>query len=376
MGGRNLHNEPFDESTLTKLDLYRRYVRAWLPVFLNAPKLVVDRIQIFDFFAGPGQDEKGVSGSPLIALEEIDLALKNDHRNNPEIHLYLNEFMRKKFENLKTVCTASHFTANVHIHFLNEDFPVAFRTWQAEFQNNQGSRFKTANLLFLDQNGTKQISKEVFLNIVSAERTDFLFFVSSSYINRFKTQPQNSAGTPLEGCDLSGMTTKTSHRILCDAYKEKWLPKGYEYYIAPFALAKDNGSNVYGLIFGSGHPAGIDRFLKICWEEDEIAGAANFDIDNEQIVPNQMTFWESINIPNKLQVFERHLKEKVLAKVLRTNIDVYKYALAEACRASHAKAVLERMVAEKELPKQSFSVSYSSCGLRGSIPKPIRFFER
>ena len=103
MGGRNLHNEPFDESTLTKLDLYRRYVRAWLPVFLNAPKLVVDRMQIFDFFAGPGQDEKGVSGSPLIALEEIDLALKNDHRNNPEIHLYLNEFMRKKFENLKTV---------------------------------------------------------------------------------------------------------------------------------------------------------------------------------------------------------------------------------------------------------------------------------
>ena len=184
MGGRNLHNEPFDESTLTKLDLYRRYVRAWLPVFLNAPKLVVDRMQIFDFFAGPGQDEKGVSGSPLIALEEIDLALKNDHRNNPEIHLYLNEFMRKKFENLKTVCAASHFTANVHIHFLNEDFPVAFRTWQAEFQNNQGSRFKTANLLFLDQNGTKQISKEVFLNIVSAERTDFLFFVSSSYINR------------------------------------------------------------------------------------------------------------------------------------------------------------------------------------------------
>ena len=64
MGGRNLHNEPFDESTLTKLDLYRRYVRAWLPVFLNAPKLVVDRMQIFDFFAGPGQDEKGVSPSP------------------------------------------------------------------------------------------------------------------------------------------------------------------------------------------------------------------------------------------------------------------------------------------------------------------------
>ena len=215
---------------------------------------------------------------------------------------------------------------------------------------------------------------DVFLDIVSAERTDFLFFASSSYINRFKSQPQNSAGTPLEGCDLSGMTTKTSHRILCNAYKDKWLPKGYEYYLAPFSIAKDFGANVYGLIFGSGHPAGIDRFLKICWEEDAIAGAANFDIDNEKIVPDQMTFWESINVPNKLQVFERGLREKVLAKDIRTNVDVYKFALGEACRASHAKEVLERMVKEHELPKQRFSVSYDSCGLRNCVPRPIQFF--
>lgn len=101
MGGRNLHNEPFDESTLTKLDLYRRYVRAWLPVFLNAQKLVVDRMQIFDFFAGLGYDENGICGSPVIALQEIQTALSQDHRNSPEIHLYLNEYMRGKFENLK-----------------------------------------------------------------------------------------------------------------------------------------------------------------------------------------------------------------------------------------------------------------------------------
>ena len=91
MGGRNHHSEPFDEATLVKLDLYRRYVRAWLPVFLNSPKLKVDKIQIFDFFAGPGRDVNGKSGSPLIALEEIKDALHKDHRHNPEIHLYLNE---------------------------------------------------------------------------------------------------------------------------------------------------------------------------------------------------------------------------------------------------------------------------------------------
>ena len=84
MGGKNHHSEPFDASTLVKLDLYRRYVRAWIPVFLNSG-IAPQRIQIFDFFAGPGRDLNGVSGSPVIALEEIKLALVKDHRNHPGI---------------------------------------------------------------------------------------------------------------------------------------------------------------------------------------------------------------------------------------------------------------------------------------------------
>ena len=122
MSGKNHHSEPFDDSTLVKLDLYRRYVRAWIPVFLNAPNLVVDKIQIFDFFAGPGRDLNGVSGSPVIALEEIKLALVKDHRNHPEIHLYLNEYMKSKYEILRQVCEEPEFKGLVRFHFENLDF--------------------------------------------------------------------------------------------------------------------------------------------------------------------------------------------------------------------------------------------------------------
>ena len=61
---RNLHQKPFDEGTRDKLELYREYLREWLPVFINGSS--VDILQIFDFFAGPGFDVDGNPGSPVI----------------------------------------------------------------------------------------------------------------------------------------------------------------------------------------------------------------------------------------------------------------------------------------------------------------------
>ena len=49
---RNLHQKPFDEGTRDKLELYREYLREWLPVLLSGSS--VDILQIFDFFPGQG----------------------------------------------------------------------------------------------------------------------------------------------------------------------------------------------------------------------------------------------------------------------------------------------------------------------------------
>ena len=58
---KNFHKEAFDEGTNCKLALYKQYLRAWIPTFLNNPW--IKSIQIFDFFAGPGTDGNGNAGS-------------------------------------------------------------------------------------------------------------------------------------------------------------------------------------------------------------------------------------------------------------------------------------------------------------------------
>jgi len=66
----DFHNRPFDEGTLTKLQVFELYAREWLPVFLSPEHPLHKELHLFDFFAGPGADSAGVPGSPLRQLHE------------------------------------------------------------------------------------------------------------------------------------------------------------------------------------------------------------------------------------------------------------------------------------------------------------------
>ncbi len=60
----DLHRHPFDEGTITKLEIFEAYTKEWLPVFVMSP---YQHICIFDLFAGTGRDQKGVAGSPILS---------------------------------------------------------------------------------------------------------------------------------------------------------------------------------------------------------------------------------------------------------------------------------------------------------------------
>ena len=73
------HFEEFEEHTLLKHGILRRYIQAWARKLLFARGRKFDRIWIVDAFAGTGSDEQGHPGSPLIAARiaqevERDLA--------------------------------------------------------------------------------------------------------------------------------------------------------------------------------------------------------------------------------------------------------------------------------------------------------------
>ena len=103
----DLHRHPFDEGTITKLEIFEAYTKEWLPVFVMSP---YQHICIFDLFAGTGRDQKGVAGSPIRILQQINSMLSDIVSRGKHVYLWLNEYDHAKYELLLSTC---HIRASV-----------------------------------------------------------------------------------------------------------------------------------------------------------------------------------------------------------------------------------------------------------------------
>ena len=232
----SFHDKPFDDGTQLKLEIFGGYIREWLPVFLtkyrNARKNF-NRVNIFDFFSGPGRDTAGIAGSPLKILKELKEycdqrgALKS---SGTEVHLLFNDadpgnIARLKIEVAKIAC--AHECC--HIEYSALPFSEAFQTQLPAIKDHT-----SANLVIIDQCGIKEVTSEVVQELASCRATDILFFVSSSYLRRFADVPGfvGKLGVGVE--DVRTVEYNDIHRVVCEYFRGKLA--GQRYYMAPFSI--------------------------------------------------------------------------------------------------------------------------------------------
>ncbi len=336
MARKDLFRKPFDEGTIDKLEIFEDYFKEWLPVFISRKEIIWNKIQIFDLFAGEGKDVNGVYGSPMRILKVLNENRELILKSNVNIKVIINEFEKEKFDlliqNLEFITDVSLY----NIEYYNEDFSIVF-----------GKHFEsmklTANFLFLDQNGIKQITESIFSKLTNLRQTDFLFFISSSYIKRFAEVEEFNKYLKITKQDLEGESYYHIHRIVLSYYRSM-IPSNKEYFLAPFSIKKPSG--IYGLIFGTNHTLGIEKFLHVCWKHDKLRGEANFDIDNEKINLNQPGFFEEYNTPSKKQIFVNELRKKILNRDLKSDKEIYLHTLNEGFLMKEANIILRDL--EKE----------------------------
>jgi len=357
---KDLHKSPFDDATKSKLAIFRDYLREWLPVFIAKREIYWDTVNIFDFFAGPGSDTVGNKGTPLIIIQELAPFINTIVEKKLKINLYFNEFNRSKCNDLRLKLVDELKGKPYSSEVESLDFHEAY-TKKLPMMTHPNC----VNLLFLDQNGVKHISESVFKQIIGLKRTDFLFFISSSTIKRFSEHPSIAQYLNLSSKELEKTPYHHIHRLVVGFYRNL-IPPNKDYYLASFSLKKPSG--VYGLIFGSNHVLGIEKFLTTCWNIDPERGEANFDIDDDSILPGQFDlFTGSVKKPKKVDLFEKELRDRILDRRLTTDKDVYLFTLENSFTPSHSRKVIRELINQKKISDVKLNISSKVCKANSTL---------
>lgn len=350
MPHKDLHDKPFDETTIAKLEIFEDYTQAWIPTFVMSG---ANTICIFDFFAGTGYDKNGVEGSPIRILNKIKEQIENIFQKKVKVKVYFNEWEpnkkeQSKFQLLKGAC--EEFLKNyrdvnraIKLNLYNEDFENLFPKLLSTIR-------QFPSLVFLDQNGIKFLSEKYFLELGKTTQTDFLYFLSASYFWRFGESKEFKVHLDIDMTEAKKDPYRFIHRNIIEQLRKK-LPSNTKLKLYPFSLKK--GANIHGIIFGASHPRAVDKFLNIVWKRNEINGEANFDIDEDRSKV-QMTIFDGKKL-TKIEQFKANLREKVLKEEIKTNSDALEFAYQEGHIGSQAADCLKAMKRDKEIEYEGSS---------------------
>jgi len=347
---RDHHREPFKDSTLVKLALFHNHLVAWLAVFVGSGSMPRKKIRVVDFFCGPGMDANGQKGSPLLILQTLkELAPKIDAGHHP-VDVYFNDVEADKVEELQqNIAEADLDTGPYQLHFYRKDFFEVFDQLYPAMTDS-------ANLLLLDQNGFRFFTSEVFRQIRLLKQTDTLVFMSSSYVRRFKEQPEINQYLEAHKIFVDTTPYYQVHRALLDYYRSL-IPNEEEYLLAPFSIK--SGSNIYGIIFGTQSYLGLLKFLEAAWRMDEKTGEADYDIDQENISPDQGMFF-GMDKPKKVHLFEAKLEAEILCGALDDTAKIIDFTLRQGFLARHAGPTLKKLLKAGEIAGRIGGFGYNS----------------
>lgn len=347
--GKDINKSVFDEATKLKLDIFGECFEEWFPVFLHSPWH--KKLYVFDFFAGSGTDIKNNPGSPLILLDKA----KGENRKycvnaKKEIKFLFNEGEKDKSEELKqnvaqyieeckqdNDCTNCIYQYRVENYNFQEIFSNVSLT--NIFNNKEFGKF-----ILLDQYGFSQIDEQIFRQLISYPKTDFIFFISSSFISRFREHPNTTKYIDTSKINFEQIRPNEIHRAVANYFRDL-IPNGKEYYLHHFSIRKEEKKgNYYGLIFGSGHTLGMEKFLKVCWKHDAFSGEANYNIDNN-FEKGTLFFHPENNI--KKDTVSKEIKRLILSGEISDNIGGLKFAMYNGCEPKLFTEVVQKLEKEK-----------------------------
>ena len=123
---KHFFDKPFDDGTKIKLEIFRKYLEAWLPTFTRDKVHRWKDIFIYDLFAGTGMDVNDNYGSPLIIVKELKRHYNIIKEKSLNIHVVFNDLEKSNIEQLEARVNEISPKRPYSIKYYNRDFQELF----------------------------------------------------------------------------------------------------------------------------------------------------------------------------------------------------------------------------------------------------------
>lgn len=266
------------------------------------------------------------------AKKKVYLIL-NDKKEHNVLKSNVLDFFIKCKKNCNSECV---FNENDNLIIKSEDFEIYFPSIYPAILK----RKKAAKLLFLDP-FKFVIDYDLFNKLINIPSADFICFMPSFFLRRFPEEPAFNKYIDTSKIHFAESKPAHCHRVIAD-YFETLVPPSKEYFMGCFSIKKDSGYN--GLLFGSNHTFGAEKFQKVCWKIDDITGEANYNIDRELSYDNQGVLFDEDKIPQKIKQFRINLENAIKTELIKTDMEAYKFALKNRCLVKHTAEILNGLM--------------------------------
>ena len=363
------HEKAFDASTQLKLTIFKKYIREWLSVFMTKPghaqQSYKQEIQIFDFFAGPGYDAQQNPGSPIIIADEIKkyCLTTPQTKANVSVQMFFNDINQANITSLQqNINTVKCGNGCCKFSFSQGNFSDELQKTISIIKKKG-----VANLIIMDQFGVKEVTPTVVQFLAQCQKTDILFFISSSIIRRFSELPEIKQYFKFDSHEVKDIDYKMIHQYICEYFKK--CITNSEYYLVPFSIKK--GANIYGIIFGTASLKGLEKFLRVCWGLDSKTGEANYSIYDEGIWDGQISLFSEQNEFKKINKFQNEVLD-FIKKQTPNNTQLYKFVLQNGFSISKANDILSMLQQNDSI--ETYEIKAQKKGRKGCFYLGYNYF--
>ena len=348
MGNKNTNI--LQEHSKAKVDLYTRYLSIYLNIISRAP--FINKIKLFDLFAGEGIYENKEDGSPIAALKVIKDHYFSNNKTCPNIDILFNdngnskiEPNKTKIQRIKEKADSIFIPSNVNVDYLEIPFSelvsnILIRT--NAIVNNERA------LLFIDPWGYKDIKPTEIRKLLSNKKSEIILFLPISHMYRFAEKSLSidefPAGKPLmdflnelsiNESDLHGKQINFINLL-----KSSFLSFLNVEYVDTFTIEKGK-RDYFCLFFFTNNQTGFKAMLKAKWDIDEKQGKG-FRIGD----PNQQTaMFEDIEISN----YDKLLFDFIKNNGQVTNRQIHDFGLTNCYLPSHSIDVLKALKSKDKI---------------------------